>query len=173
MVEEEGVVYVYGRRGLHALEAASGTLLWTADAVPYHHVGTLTLGHDAVAVIADRHLGVYRRDTGTLLWSDLAAKRADGYFEWFDTPLVLGEAVCVARSMSGRVQRLLWFPGGVARAGDRGATLGVAHNCGQCNGAGGRELALLWGRRHTLRPSARRSLGHPRRRWTRALASQL
>ena len=101
LVEGDGVVYVYGRQGLHALEAASGTLLWTCDTVPHHHVGALALGRDYVAVTADRHLGVYRRDMGTLLWPKTAEKRADGYFEWFDTPLVLGDAVYVGRSMSG------------------------------------------------------------------------
>lgn len=101
LVEEDGVVYVYGRQGVHALEAASGTLLWTCDTVLHHHVGALALGGDYVAVAAERHFGVYRRDTGTLLWSKTAEKRADGYFEWFGTPLVLGDVVYVGRSKSG------------------------------------------------------------------------
>lgn len=101
LVEEDGVVYVYGRQGLHALEAASGSLLWTCDTLPHHHVGALALGRDYVAVAAGGHFGTYRRDTGAPLWSKTAAKRAGGYFEWFTTPLVLGDAVYVARSMSG------------------------------------------------------------------------
>jgi outer membrane protein assembly factor BamB len=101
LVEEDGVVYVCGHRGLRAYEAASGTRLWTGDTVPLHHVGALALGRDSVAVAAGEHFGAYRRDAGMLLWSETAAKRADGYFEWFDTPLVLGDAVCVGRSMSG------------------------------------------------------------------------
>lgn len=101
LVEEDGVVYVYGRQGVHAFEARSGSLLWTCDTMPHHHVGAVALGRDYVAVAAGGHFGTYRRVTGTPLWSKTAAKRADGYFEWFDTPLVLGDAVYVARSMSG------------------------------------------------------------------------
>jgi outer membrane protein assembly factor BamB len=101
LVEEDGVVYAYGRQGLHAFEAASGRLLWTCDTVPHHHVGALALGRGYVAIAAGGYFGTHRQDTGTPLWSKTAAKRADGYFEWFDTPLVLGDAVYVGRSMSG------------------------------------------------------------------------
>lgn len=101
LVEADGMVYIYGRQGLHAFEAESGTRLWTCDTVPYYHVGALTLGRDAIAVAAGGHIGVYRRDTGALLWSKTVAIRADGYFRWFSTPLVFGDAVCVGSSMSG------------------------------------------------------------------------
>jgi len=99
LVEVGGVAYVYGRQGLHALAAESGTKLWTCDSVPHHHVGALAIGRDYVAVAAGRHLGAYRRDRGTLLWSHTALQRSDGSFEWFDAPLVLGDAVYVGRGL--------------------------------------------------------------------------
>ncbi|HET9110868.1 MAG TPA: PQQ-binding-like beta-propeller repeat protein [Ktedonobacterales bacterium] len=101
LVEEGGVVYAYSGQGLRAFETASGAPLWTCDMALHYHIGALALSRDFIAVAANRVFGAYRRDTGTLLWSQTAAKRADGYFEWFDTPLVLGDAVCVGRSSSG------------------------------------------------------------------------
>lgn len=101
LVEKDGVVYVCAGQGLHAFQAESGALLWSCDIESYFHIGAVAVGRSSVAVAAGRHLGVYRRDTGALLWSELAANDADGYFEEFDTPLILGGTVYVGRSMAG------------------------------------------------------------------------
>src|SRR5258708_15632888 len=63
LAEADGVVYSYGQ-GLHALDATSGTLLWTSNAVPAVPVGTLVLGREQVIVASMRHLGAYRRASG-------------------------------------------------------------------------------------------------------------
>lgn len=96
LVEADGVVYVYGQ-GLHALDAASGRLLWTQDAAPSHHVGALAIEHDHVVVAAGGHLGVYRRDTGVPLWSETGKRRDDGYYETFDGLLTIGDVIYAGR----------------------------------------------------------------------------
>jgi len=95
LAEADGVVYSYGR-GLHALDAASGKRLWTSEDVPRHHVGALALGREQVIVAAGGHLGAYRRDSGSPLWSETGQRR-DRYFEEFVGVCAIGELVYAGR----------------------------------------------------------------------------
>jgi outer membrane protein assembly factor BamB len=97
LVEQDGVVYTYGY-GLHALEAATGRLLWSREEVPRAYVGALAIWRDQVVVVAGGHLGAYRRDTGMPVWSETIPPRTDGYYEGFDGVAASGDLVYVGRS---------------------------------------------------------------------------
>ncbi|HEY1391550.1 MAG TPA: PQQ-binding-like beta-propeller repeat protein [Ktedonobacterales bacterium] len=89
--EADGVVYTYGL-GLHAIEAATGRLLWSQAEIPYFRVGSLAIWRDEVIVQADRLLGAYRRDTGVPVWLE-TFPRPDDYFEGFAGVQVVGERI--------------------------------------------------------------------------------
>lgn len=114
LVEGNSVVYTYGN-GLHALEASTGRLLWSQGAIPYFPVGALAIWRDEVVVLADRHLGTYRRDTGTPLWSE-TFPRADAYYEGFAGVQVIGDLL-----YSGHASPALGGYRVEARAGATGA----------------------------------------------------
>lgn len=91
LVEKDDVVYTYGN-GLHAIEALTGRLLWSQEDLPLFPVGAVVIWHDEVVVLADRLLGAYRRDTGSLVWSE-TFPRADDYYEGFDGVQVIGDLI--------------------------------------------------------------------------------
>lgn len=99
VAEVDGVVYIYGH-GLHAFDARSGQLLWSNDAVPYFDVAALVVMGAQIIVAAGAHLGAYRRDTGTLLWSETGQRQqgAESKFESFDGLLAFGDVVYTGRS---------------------------------------------------------------------------
>ena len=49
---------------------------------------------------AEEHLGAYRRDTGTPVWSETGQRREDGYFELFEGVLAIGDLIYVGRGQS-------------------------------------------------------------------------
>ena len=64
--------------------------------MPRHHVGALALGREQVIVAAGGHLGAYRRDSGSPLWSETGQRR-DRYFEEFVGVCAIGELVYAGR----------------------------------------------------------------------------
>lgn len=99
LVEADGIAYASGQRGLHAFVAETGKLLWTSETIPRLRIGALAVGADYVVVAADKHCGIYSRDSGTPHWFETLEPRADGAAEWFDAPLAAGDTVVVFRRM--------------------------------------------------------------------------
>ena len=114
LVEADGVVYTYGY-GLHALEAATGRLLWSREDVPRATVGALAIRQNEVIVAAGEHLGAYRRDTGAPVWGETVPPRTDSYYEGFDGVLAIDDMVYAGHSSPTQGYRV------EARAGSTGA----------------------------------------------------
>jgi len=99
LVEADGVFYVYGHT-LSAIDADTNRLVWTSDSAPPDG-SALILAHHLVIGIAEKRLGAYHRDTGSMAWSVAVPPPKDGIFELFNGLVVLGDMVYVGRGSNG------------------------------------------------------------------------
>lgn len=96
LIEVEDVVYCAGA-GIHALDASTGTLLWTREREGTGS-GMLAYAGSYLLLCALERLVTYERSTGAVIWS-LPAHDKDGYFERLTQTIVTGERLYLARSM--------------------------------------------------------------------------
>jgi len=91
LLERDGAVYAYGNR-LHALDAATGALIWSQAATPSLQGSALVLWQDLLVAVYFSDLSAYSRLSGTSIWQ-VSARQLATSLGTFNQVFVMGDTV--------------------------------------------------------------------------------